>query len=67
MRVHVDRDLCQGHGRCYSLAPQLFAPDTLGDGHEIGDGDVPAELERLARLAVANCPEHAITLIDEED
>jgi ferredoxin len=65
MRVRVDRGSCQGHGRCYSLAPKLFAPDEVGDGREIGDGTVPPELERQARLAVANCPERAITI--EED
>ena len=31
MRVRVDRDRCQGHGRCYSLAPELFEPDEVGD------------------------------------
>jgi len=62
MRVRVDTQHCQGHGRCYAAAPDLFLPDDLGNGHEIGDGDVPAELEHQARLAVANCPEHAITI-----
>lgn len=65
MKVHVDRELCQGHGRCYSLAPKLFVPDEVGDSTEIGDGTVPPELERQAHLAVANCPECAITI--EED
>jgi ferredoxin len=62
MRVHVDPDRCEGHGRCYALAPELFAPDDIGDGREIGDGTVSADLEHKARLAVANCPERAITL-----
>jgi ferredoxin len=62
MRVRVDEQLCQGHGRCYATAPELFAPDDIGNGHEIGDGTVPPELEHQARLAAANCPEQAITL-----
>jgi ferredoxin len=62
MRVHVDPERCEGHGRCYATAPETFLPDDLGDGREIGDGAVPAELERQARLAVANCPERAITI-----
>jgi len=62
MKVHVDPDKCQGHNRCYALAPELFDVDDLGNAHEIGDGDVPAELEDKARLAVANCPEYAITI-----
>ena len=27
MRVHVDEARCEGHGRCYDLAPDLFEPD----------------------------------------
>ncbi len=65
MRVHVDEDKCQGHNRCYSLAPELFDVDDYGNAHEVGDGAVPAELEERARLAVANCPEYAISI--EED
>ena len=62
MRVHVDEERCEGHGRCYSTAPELFEPDDLGNSHEVGDGTVPAELEHKARIAVANCPEQAITM-----
>jgi ferredoxin len=65
MRVHVDGDKCQGHNRCYSLAPELFDVDDLGYAHEIGDGVVPAELEERARLAVMNCPEHAIDVTED--
>ena len=64
MRVQVDDDRCEGHGRCYALAPELFEPDDIGNGHAVGNGIVPAELEERARLAAANCPEQAIT-IDE--
>jgi ferredoxin len=62
MKVHVDPELCQGHGRCYATAPEVFDMDDVGNGHEIGDGVVPAELEHKARVAVANCPERAITI-----
>jgi ferredoxin len=64
-KVHIDADKCQGHGRCYSLAPELFDADDLGAGFVLGDGGVPDELLETARRAVANCPEYAITLIDE--
>ena len=60
MRVRVDQELCQGHGRCYATAPGLFEPDDIGNGHEVGDGTVPADSEHQARVAVANCPEQAI-------
>ena len=62
MRVHVDPEKCQGHNRCYALAPELFDVDDYGEAHEIGDGEVPSELADQARLAVANCPEYAITI-----
>jgi len=62
MRVHVDPEKCQGHNRCYALAPELFDVDDYGEAHEIGDGEVPPDLVDKARLAVANCPEFAITI-----
>ena len=62
VRVHVDRDRCQGHNRCYALAPELFDVDDNGNAFELNDGEVPAELEEKARLAVANCPEFAISI-----
>ncbi|HMH36407.1 MAG TPA: ferredoxin, partial [Streptosporangiaceae bacterium] len=51
---------CQGHGRCYDLAPDLFGDDEEGYGQVLGDGTVAPDQERHARLAVVNCPEHAI-------
>lgn len=62
MRIHLDRETCQGHGRCYALAPELF--DSDDEGYAVllaGDGQVPAGAEEAARLAVDNCPEYAIT------
>jgi ferredoxin len=62
VRVTIDHDRCQGHGRCFSIAPDLFDSDELGNGTVIGDGAVPADLEHLASLAVANCPEGAVAV-----
>ncbi len=64
MHVKVDVDKCQGHNRCFALAPELFDVDDLGNAHEVGDGMVPAELVDKARLAVANCPEFAIQITE---
>jgi ferredoxin len=64
MRIAFDRDKCQGHGRCYSLATEVFESDDEGYAVLLVPGDVPAELEEAARLAADNCPEFAIT-IDE--
>jgi len=65
MRVHIDDERCEGHGRCYALAPLVFEPDEIGNTRTLADGAVPPGEEDRARLAVANCPEQAIT-IDED-
>ena len=64
MRVTVDAEKCQGHNRCFALAPELFDVDEYGTAVVIGDGTVPPELADKARLAAANCPEFAITVTD---
>ena len=64
MRVHLDAEKCQGHNRCYALAPELFDVDDYGQAVLLGDGDVPSGLEDKARLAASNCPEYAITITD---
>jgi ferredoxin len=64
MKVTIDSEKCQGHGRCFSLAPTLFDSDDLGQGVVIGDGTVPPDLEDAARLAEQNCPEYAITITE---
>ncbi|HTZ08786.1 MAG TPA: ferredoxin [Acidimicrobiales bacterium] len=60
MRIRVDPDKCQGHARCYALAPELFAIDDYGLSTVVGDGTVPPGLEGRARLAIDNCPEFAV-------
>ena len=62
MRLRIDTERCQGHGRCYDLAPDLFGEDDEGFGQVLGEGTVPAGREHDARLAVANCPERAIEM-----
>jgi ferredoxin len=66
MRVLIDADRCQGHGRCYDLAPDLFGEDEDGYGVVLGDGRVPPGREEDARLARANCPEAAVGLVEED-
>ena len=65
LRVRVESERCQGHNRCCSIAPDLFEADELGNARVKGDGTVPAALEAKARLAVANCPEHAVRMMQE--
>jgi ferredoxin len=65
VKVRIDPESCQGHGRCYDLAPGLFRDDDEGYGQVLGDGIVPQEAARDARLAALNCPERAIELLEE--
>jgi ferredoxin len=62
MRVRIDKDKCQGHGRCYTLAPSVFGEDDEGYGTVIAEGDLTDEQVTAAQLAEANCPEAAILL-----
>jgi ferredoxin len=66
MKVQIDPKLCQGHGRCYDLAPGLFGADDEGYGKVLGDGLVSQEAMEAANLAVLNCPEQAIELLEED-
>ncbi len=65
MKVKVDSEKCQGHNRCYVLAPGLFKVDEFGYATPRGDGTVPLELQEKARIAVENCPERAISITEE--
>ena len=61
--VSVDRDRCQGHGRCLLEAPDVFDVTDIGKvellTEEIDDNQV-AEVQG----AVTSCPERVITLHD---
>jgi ferredoxin len=59
--VSVDPDRCVGHGRCYTLAPDIFDADEVG--HSIVRvSEVSGEFEQHAVTGEQNCPEQAITL-----
>ena len=64
MKVRIDTDLCTGHGRCYSLAPEVFEPDDEGHGQVILT-DIPENLRARAQIGVQNCPEQAISIIED--
>jgi ferredoxin len=64
VKVQIDAKSCQGHGRCYDLAPGLFSEDDEGYGEVLRDGTVPPGQEHDARRAVLNCPEQAIELVE---
>jgi ferredoxin len=60
-RVRVDADRCTGHGRCYTLAPDVFDADEVGHSIVLVE-EVSGELEEHAAVGEQNCPESAITL-----
>lgn len=62
MRVRIDNEKCQGHGRCYTLAPEVFGEDDEGFGTVIGEGVVSDEHTAAVHLAESNCPESAVII-----
>ena len=65
MRICVDPDKCEGHNRCFSLAPELFEVDEFGIATTKNNGEVPKGMEDKADLAIANCPEFAISILED--
>ena len=63
MRIVLDDDACTGHGRCYALAPDIFDADDQGHC-VIKVDDIPEDQQAAARVAVANCPEVALSIED---
>lgn len=59
--VWLDADRCTGHGRCYSLAPNVFDADVVGHCVLLVE-EVSGDLEAQAAIGEQNCPEQAITL-----
>jgi ferredoxin len=64
VKIEVDPDVCTGHGRCYTLAPEVYESDDEGYC-ATRSLDVPPGLEEQARRGVLNCPERAITVVED--
>lgn len=65
-RLRVNPIMCEAHGLCAELLPELIRLDDWG--YPIIDApDVPGELEPLARRAVDACPTLALILERVED
>jgi ferredoxin len=61
MRIIVHKEKCQGHARCWSMAPDIFALDD--EGYIMpGDIDVAPENEQLAWRGAKSCPERALVI-----
>ncbi len=64
MRISVDSERCNGHGRCYTVSPDVYAPDDEGYcADRDRDREVLPGLEADAAAGARACPEGAITVI----
>jgi ferredoxin len=62
MHVHVDPDVCQGHGLCELSAPGVFhLREEDGQSYVLSEEVSPSD-EANVRLAARGCPERAITI-----
>lgn len=61
MKVHVDWDLCEGHGICCAEVPEVFE---LRDADQVTllTEQPPAELRSQLQTAARFCPKNAITI-----
>jgi ferredoxin len=67
-KVHVDSEKCQGHNRCYAMAPGMFKVDEYGYATPQGEGILEDDDDvELAERAVENCPERAIFITEEDE
>lgn len=60
-QLRVNPILCQAHGVCAELLPELIRLDPWGYPI-LASARVPADLEPLARRAVKSCPTLALLL-----
>lgn len=65
MKVRLDAATCDGFGTCATHAPEVFQLDDWGYAALVDDGSVPEDEEARTRRAIADCPVHAIVLVDE--
>ena len=62
MRLEIDPERCQGHGRCALICPDLFVVTDEGFG-AVRAASVEEARRGEAQRAIDNCPEQAITWI----
>jgi ferredoxin len=67
MRIALDERRCQGHGRCYDLAPDVFEADERGHVDLAVNGELPDVLEQDAIVGIRNCPESALAVVSTDD
>ncbi|WP_374022306.1 ferredoxin [Mycobacterium sp. HNNTM2301] len=63
MRLRIDLEACQGHSRCALAHPDIFDVDDDAKAFVRVD-NIPPQWEDKVLMAIANCPERAIS-VDE--
>ena len=64
--LKIDAELCEGHGRCYSLCPEVFEDDERGYGVVRPDVDLDDPMILAAsQSAIEVCPEAAISIVEQ--
>jgi len=61
VKIIIEREKCQGHGRCAALAEGVYSLDEEGY-IETQSGDVPPDREREAYEGARGCPERVIVI-----
>jgi len=63
MFISIDANKCTGHGRCYTVAPDLLSEDDEGFVAQSGQTlAIPEALLGQAQEATEGCPEGAISI-----
>ncbi|MBI2766479.1 MAG: ferredoxin [Chloroflexi bacterium] len=65
MKVQVNRDMCEGHGKCQSAAPEIFELRDDEISYVLVD-EVPAESVARVEAAIRLCPRQAISWVKEK-
>jgi ferredoxin len=63
MRVEVNPDVCEGHGKCEMTAPEVFELRDDDQSHVLME-DVPESLRAKVDRAIRLCPRAAIRWVD---
>ena len=61
MKVQVNSDMCEGHGKCELAAPQVFKLGADDISIVLIPGEIPANLVDSVERAIRLCPRQAIT------
>lgn len=66
MKLRIDGALCSGHGRCYSIASDVYTPDDEGfSDNRDAEREVRQGFEEAAREGARSCPEEAISISED--